>query len=215
MAEITYLYLMLSRTDTGIGRIIRAATHYPYNHVSLSLDPSMRRWVSFARYARDIPFYAGFVEEPVERYLASGLPIGVRIFRLEIPEETAGKLSALFARAGRRDRQLIYNLFDAAAAAFGGSIRIPNAYTCLSFACRVMGVKFRSIRELDAYLSPYLIYEGLLTGLVADSGRRDDAYFRELGLLRGSWNTARNLTLLSGRAFRRSCPDLVAGYLNI
>lgn len=215
MAETKHLYLMLSRTNTGIGRIIRAATRYPYNHVSLSLDPSMRRWVSFARYARDIPFYGGFVEETAERHLASGLRIDVRIFRLEIPEETAWKLDTLFARAGRPDRQLIYNLFDAAAAPFGGSIRIPNAYTCLSFACRVMGVKFRSIRELDRYLSPYLIYEGPLTGLVADSGSREDAYFRELGLIRGSWNTARNLTLLSCRAFRHGCPDLVAGYLNI
>lgn len=214
MAEPKYLYLMLSRTDTGIGRIIRAVSHYPYNHVALSLDPTLRSWVSFARYARDIPFYGGFVKEPVERYLAAGFNIQVRIFRLEITGERAAQLEALFARAGRRDRQLIYNLFDAAAAAFGGSLRIPNAYTCLSFACRVLDVRFRSIREMDEYLSPHLFYEGSLAELAADNGSRQDAYFTDLGLLRGSWNTARNLAVLSGRVFCRSCPDLVAQYLH-
>lgn len=214
MAETNYLYLMLSRTDTGVGRVIRTISRYRYNHVALSLDPSLRNWVSFARYARDIPLYGGFVREPVERYLASGFDTEVRIFRLEIPEETAQKLAALFTRAGSRDRQLIYNLFDAAAAAFGGRLNIPNAYTCLSFACRVLDVNFRSIREMDAYLAPHLYYEGSLSGLVPDSGCRDDVYFTDLGLIRGSWNTARNVATLSGRAFHRNCPDLVASYLN-
>ena len=42
MAEKRYLYLMVSRTDTNIGRIIRVFSRYPYNHVSLSIDPTLR-----------------------------------------------------------------------------------------------------------------------------------------------------------------------------
>lgn len=208
------LYLMISRTNTGIGRIIRTVSRYEYNHVSLSLDPGLRQWVSFARYAQDIPLYGGFITETPERYLASGEDIPVRIFRLEIDEARAKRLEALFSRAGNRDSRLIYNTYDAIAAALGWRHPIPNAYTCLSFACAVLKLPCRSIRELDGYLTPWLWYAGPLSGLAADSGCREDAYFASLGLLRGTWRTARHFAQLSGRTFRRQQPDLVAVYLN-
>lgn len=207
------LYLMISRTGTGIGRMIRTVSRYPYNHVSLSLDPSLKQWVSFARYAEDIPLYGGFITESPERYLASGQDVQVRIFRLEIEENRAQRLEMLFAQAGSRDFRLIYNTYDAIAAALGRRLPIPNAYTCLSFACAVLELPCRSIRELDSYLTPQLFYQGPLSGLAIDSGNRMDSYFASLGLLRGTWNTAKHFALLSGRAFRRRQPDLVTGCL--
>lgn len=203
------LYLMISRTGTGIGRMIRAVSRYPYNHVSLSLDPELKRWVSFARYAEDIPLYGGFITESPERYLAAGEDIQVKLFRLEIEESRAQRLEALFSRAGNRDFRLIYNTYDAIAAALGCRLPIPNAYTCLSFACAVLELPCRSIRELDSHLQPRLCYEGPLSGLASDSGNRTDAYFTRLGLLLGTWNTARHFALLSGRAFLRRQRDLV------
>lgn len=214
MEHTRFLYLMISQTDTGIGRMIRAVSHYPYNHVSLGLDPTLREWVSFARYAEDIPLYGGFIQEPVERYLASGRDVNVRIFRLSISHERAWQLESLFSQAGNRDFRLIYNTYDAIASAMGCNLRIPNAYTCLSFACAVLGLRCRTIQEMDVFLTPYLWYSGSLSGLVSDSGLREDAYFTHLGMLRGSWNTARHFAVLSGRAFRRRQPDLVRSYLN-
>lgn len=213
MVNVAPLYLMISRTDTGIGRMIRAVSHYPYNHVALTLDPTLQRWVSFARYARDIPLYGGFIEEPVERYLAANKAVNVRIFRLDIAADRAEHLRSLFSQAGSRDFKLIYNTYDAIASAMGCKMRIPNAYTCLSFACAVLGVQCRTIQEMDFALTPYLVYEGPLAAVAADSGSRSDAYFTRMGLLRGSWNTARHFAVLSGRAFLRNQPDLIAGYL--
>lgn len=207
------LYLMISRTGTGIGRMIRTVSRYPYNHVSLSLDPELRQWVSFARYAEDIPLYGGFIAETPERYLASGEDIQIRLFRLELDEARAQKLELLFSQAGSRDHTLIYNTYDAIAAALGRRLPIPNAYTCLSFACAVLELPCRSIQELDSYLSPQLFYEGPLSALASDSGCRADAYFAHLGLLRGTWQTARHFATLSGRVFRRCQRDLVSDYL--
>lgn len=208
------LYLMISQTGTGIGRMIRAVSRYPYNHVALSLDPDMKQWVSFARYAEDIPLYGGFITEPVERYLAVSQGVQVRIFRLEIEESQARRLEALFAQAGNRDFRLIYNTYDAVLSVLGWKLSIPNAYTCLSFACAVLGLQCRSIREMDRLLAPRLYYQGPLCALVSDSGSREDAYFTPLGLLRGSWRTARHFAVLSGRAFLRHQTDMVTSYLN-
>ena len=207
------LYLMISRTNTGIGRIIRTVSRYPYNHVSLSLDPDLKHWVSFARYVQDIPLYGGFIAETPERYLAGSEDIQVRIFRLEIEESRAQKLEVLFSHAGDQDYGLIYNTYDAIAGALGRRRPIPNAYTCLSFACAVLDLPCRSIQELDRTLTPWLHYHGSLSGLVVDSGRREDAYFASLGLLRGSWNTAKHFARLSGRVIRRNQSDLICKYL--
>lgn len=102
MAETKSLYVMISRTDTGVGKLIRRLSRYPYNHVSLSLDPTFQTWVSFARYVQNVPLYGGFIVEPAERFLAKGERIDVRIFRLDIPEEQHSRLERLFSMARRR-----------------------------------------------------------------------------------------------------------------
>lgn len=197
------LYLMISRTDSGMGRIIRQFTGYGYNHVSLSLDPTFRSWVSFARYYCDAPLYGGYIVEPAERYLADGGSASVRIFRIDITEDRMEQLERLFARAGSPDSGMIYNTFDALATTVGRSISIPNAYTCLGFACRVLERQFANIRALDSYLEPYLIYQGELGDIVQDSGARDDIYFTRLGLWLGAWATLKHFARLSVRAVRR------------
>lgn len=209
MAETKSLYVMISRTDTGVGKLIRRLSRYPYNHVSLSLDPTFKTWVSFARYVQNVPLYGGFIVEPAERFLAKGERIDVRIFRLDIPEEQHGRLERLFSMASQADGELLYNTFDVLAAAVGGRFAVPNAYTCLGFACAVLELPFTTIKEMDEHLAPHLCYEGDLGKLVTDSGHRNDRYFTRIGFARATWLTVRHLAKLSGRALRPSFPDTV------
>ena len=57
MSSRRQLFILVSQTHTGIARLIRGVCNYPYNHVSVTLDPSLRRWYSFARYVQDAPLY--------------------------------------------------------------------------------------------------------------------------------------------------------------
>ncbi len=189
MEQTKPLYLMISQTDGKIGKVVRRFTHYTYNHVSLSLDPTFRSWVSFARYYCNVPLYGGFIQESAERYLARGSEVPVRLFRLEIPTIHHDRLEEIFSRAGDPHSGIIYNTFDALASASGRRVRIPDAYTCLSFACAVLGLKFRSIREMDQFLTPNLIFEGDYSHLAEDRGDRDDLYFTHLGKIRSTWVT--------------------------
>ena len=95
MVNVRSVYIMVSRTDTRIARMIRAATHYPYNHVSVTLDPALDRWYSFARYHRDAPLYGGFVAETPARLLSGQGDAPVRVFRVDIPERAAAALEAM------------------------------------------------------------------------------------------------------------------------
>lgn len=207
--EARYLYLMLSQTSTGMGRLIRLCTGYEFNHVSLSLDPELRRWVSFARYAVDVPLAGGFVVETPERFCPEGQGVPVRIYRIALTEERFQKLRQIFLLAGRRDSGLIYNSFSALFTVFGRKCRIPGAYTCLDFACKVLAEDYASIHELDDGIRAEVYYEGDLSALIPDSGSREDPYFHRRGLLRGTWDTAGHFTRLCSRWFRGPVWDLI------
>lgn len=200
MVKTRPVYVMASQTDTGIARMIRAVTHYPYNHVSLTLDSELTHWYSFARYTQDAPLYGGFIRETPARLLGERGDTRVRIFRVDIPEKNAAELEAMLPLAGRRDSGLIYNHFDALACAMGSRIPVPGCHTCLSFACHVLGREFRSIEALCSGLSPCEIYEGSLGSLLHQSASREDAYYSHMGLLRGSGHSAALLGLLLYRA---------------
>lgn len=209
MKQSKYLYVMISRTSTGMARFIRTFTQYPYNHVSLTMDPTLRTWYSFARYHKDAPFYSGFIKEPVERFLADSGDATVRIFRLEIPIERARRIEQLFLQAGRPETRLIYNYFDAIASALRLKIAVAGSYTCLSFACAILGRQYRQISDLDEALSPNLYYTGSLNTLAPDSGTRTDPYFRPIGLAEGSYKSAKQLGLVTVRFLRHRFGDLV------
>lgn len=210
MSQPRYLYLMISRTDTNLGAFIRMFLAYPYNHCAMTLDPTLRNWVAFGRFRRNVPFYCGFITESVERYLAKKGDAQVRIFRVEISEDRYRVLSQLFSRAGKDDKLLLYNYFDAIATFFHQKIPVSNAYTCLGFARAVLNKDWANIRQLSQDMEPHLFYEGSLRALVADSGDRTDRYFTDLPFPQATSVTCRQLTDLAARFVMNSNRDWVA-----
>ena len=122
------------------------------------------------------------------------------------------ELKRLFENAGYGETKLIYNLYDAVASCIHVKIPIRGAYTCLSFANTVLGKRYVNIRELNEDLRPYMIYEGPLSSLVTDSGQRSDRYFDDLGVLRGTWRTTKQLADLTTRPIRGFRRDALARY---
>ena len=203
MSKNRALYLMLSQTPTKMGSFIRFFTHYNYNHVSLSLDPALQHWVSFARYVQHVPLAGGFVKENAPRFSAMTGSIPVRIYRVELSESHYQGLLTLFAKAGNRSCGLIYNTLGALTTAIGIHFPLPGAYTCLEFAEAILGKRFRSIRELDETMQNRLIYQGDLKELLYEE-QPDDSYFTHRGFRGGTWDTAVHFTRLANRLIHRS-----------
>ena len=202
MVESKKLYVMISKTDTGVGGLIRRITGFPYNHVSMTLDPSFRTWVSFARFIQDTPLYGGFLKEPIERFLAKGKQVDVHIFSLDLTLQRYKKLRELFSKAGKPDNGYIYNYFELLTLVFGIPFPVRKAYTCLGFANHILGTNFSSIRELDLKMQPMLYYQGSLNALPPDTGDRSDVYFTKLGPVKGLLRTGQTLIELIRRSFQ-------------
>ena len=213
MEQPRYLYVMLSRTDTGMGKIIRLFTRAHYNHVSLSLDDSLHSFVSFARYAQDVALAGGYVTEPAERLLSAGEHLPVRIFRLEIDPNRHQQLAHLFSQAGKQNTDLIYNSLGAMLSTWHIRSHIPGTYTCLEFASIILDRPFKSLQELEQQLAPQEIYQGELGAIVTDSGDRTNPFFTHRGFFRGIGDTTVHFTRLLGRTLRITrCSDPIADY---
>ena len=199
---MAYLYVVLSRTTTATGKLIRTFTRCQYNHVSLALNEDLSDIVSFARYCIDTPFCAGFVPEPVERFIYHGEPVPIRVFQVEIPSEQAAQLQEFFSKAGDQNIGYLYNYF----ACFSSLIRlpcpVPGAYTCLSFVSTVMGKYYRTLQDLERDLAPYEIFCGNFADKYPDSGDRTDYYFTRRGFLRGTKDSFVHLSRLLVRVTR-------------
>lgn len=205
MIRTRTLYVMVSRTETGIARIIRAVSGYPYNHVSVTLDPTLRSWYSFARYVQSAPLYSGFIRESVRRLCAGAGDAMVRIYRVEIPQLNAARLEQLLPLAGEPDSGLIYNYFDAMANALGCHLPVPRCHTCLSFACEILDQQHTSIESLCEALAPSLVYEGPLSQQVSPEEQSEDGYFDRMGWIRGSLHSAAQLGVLTMRTLSHGC----------
>lgn len=203
MAKKRQLFILVSQTQTGIARMIRGICKYPYNHVSVTLDPSLRRWYSFARYVQDAPLYGGLVSETPRRLCAPEGDILVRAYRVEIPEQTAARLEGLLALADDPASGLIYNHLDALAGVLGFRLEIPRCYTCLSFACDILGRRHLTIEELCRDLEGKLFYEGPMSRLVKPEEGEEEPYFVPGGVLSGTAKSAAQLTRLACRTINQ------------
>ena len=216
MSQERNLYVMISCTNTGIGKAIRMFSRYTYNHVALTLDPTFRTWVSFARYIHNAPLFGGFIMEPVERYLVDDEknPVMVRIFKLDITEKEYLELDKLFSKAGDLDSKLVYNIFDIIAASIKQKVSISDAYTCLGFARAVLKKDYPDIKSLDDDLQNYKIFDGKLSNIASDSGDRSDKYFSKLSLIQGTKHTVKQIVILTSRVVNKDRDDSLSNHIN-
>lgn len=62
-ATTHYVYIIVSRTDTVLGRLIRRGLGAPFNHCSITTDQSLSCFYSIGRKGIYNPLRAGFVCE--------------------------------------------------------------------------------------------------------------------------------------------------------
>lgn len=212
MVRKRQLFILVSQTQTGIARLIRGVCKYPYNHVSVTLDPSLNKWYSFARYVQDAPLHGGLVSETPERLCAPAEDILIRVYRVEIPEKKAEDLEKLLRQADNPDSGLIYNHYDAVASACGIRLALPGCHTCLSFACEILGQQHLTIKELCDALEPNLFYQGPMTRLIKVPREREGEYFAPVGVLTATARSAAQLGKLTARTISHGYAVYLSNY---
>lgn len=199
-----YVYVVFSHTHTRIGGMIRFFTRYTYNHVALSIDESLEKLYSFARYRAHSPFRGGFSVEMPCSYCGDAYDTHIRIYRLPDPD---GSLRASLERFARECGHYIYNLFAAAFLVLRLRVSIPASSTCLDFAAEMLREeRIYSIRALERAIGGELIYEGSMRDYLVAHGvaiTRDERFFEHVTRRRAAWEACAAVATLLRRAVAR------------
>lgn len=161
------IYILLSKTNTKMGKFIRYMTKYNYNHVSVSLDENFKEIYSFSRYYENTPFVGGFVVESILRYKRSNAQI--KIFKIPVDKKTYNELKTYIEFLKIYQKKYIYNTFSAIFSIFKININIKDSYTCIEFTKHLFDnfnivahtkKDFNSIKNVDNLLYKYKYFEG-------------------------------------------------------
>lgn len=166
--EEKYLYVIFSSIPNKIGKLIRTLTRYPYNHLSISLDPELKSMYSFARRYYSTPFYGGFVHESISRYHIRTKQSQVKLFRIPITLEQFNSLSRKLQTMLENNEHYIYNHLSAITSIIHKNIKLTDAYMCIEFVVEILhsiGIQidpkaYYSIRDLEKILHKFAIYTG-------------------------------------------------------
>ncbi len=166
--ERKYLYVIFSATPYRMGRMIRAVTGEPYNHVSIATEGELTHLYAFARRYYRTPLYGGFVTEAPCRYHHNGETAQISLYRISLSEAQWSTLQHRLQDMEQRPQNYLYNHLSAAMAPLHCKISIPDAYTCAEFTVSILqelGFDFRADRfytigQIRKNLPGQEIYQG-------------------------------------------------------
>jgi len=182
------IYIVISRTPTRIGKMIRKALGQEFNHVSLSMDYNLKYMYSFGRIMLKNPLIGGIIQES-RRTLSLGTPrpVFVKIYRIPVTEDQYdliwGKINDLF----EDDEGYYYNYLGALGLMIKFKIKMYKTYICSEFALDMMkhaGIEITTRdsslvtpEEISKLVAEYLIFDGNLQeyGDISENHKKREA----------------------------------------
>lgn len=197
-----YIYVILVKALTGLGKLGRKINKYEYTHIAVSLDEQLRDFVTFSRRLHCAPFDAGFMHEKVEHY-AFGTHKKVKIKIFKVPVSDMEKIKAYIQKI-EKDKEYLFNIYSMITMFVLHGFRIYKAHNCMSFVGKILELtetvkldrryyKY-NIEEMDLLLTPYFYKE---TEMEKDSSDAD--YMQKVGV----WKNLKLFMVLNGKLIYR------------
>lgn len=133
------IYIMLSQLGTLVSKSIRLYTKAKYNHASISIDPQIREFYSFARRVRYFPLIAGFIREVLNEGMFKHYP-GTEciIYSLPVEDELFDKTAALLDRYRMDAMNYKYNFLGFFGIALNKAFAVEHRHTCAEFVASIL-----------------------------------------------------------------------------
>lgn len=173
------IYLILTQTSSNLSKAIRVFTRDEFNHMSISLTPSLDPMFSFGRLKPYNPFRGGFVKEYIYQGTFYRFPkTRCAVLELEVSEATYRSLEEDLDRMYRQKEIYRYNVAGLFLAAIRVSFVRKDYYYCSEFVkdlfCRNQVAGSHTIARIPqpcdflAYPGVREIYRGLLQKFPAE-----------------------------------------------
>lgn len=188
MKNNDYIYIILIKALTGLGKFIRKISNYDYTHIAMSFDDELDDFITFSRKKHYSPFNAGFMHEKREHYaFGKNKNVKVKVYKIPVSKSNI-KIIKEYINKIENDNEYIFNLYSMITMPIFHGIRIYKAHNCMSFVSKIIElsntVKMKKkyykydIKEIDKLLDKYLLDEYYL-----EKDKDDDAYMNRDGII--------------------------------
>lgn len=198
------VYVVLSRTNTGVGKLIRFFTHYELNHSALALDKDLHELYTFGRINNRPALYGGFITETPGRYCPDTQDARIKVFRLSVTENKYEKIKSRIDEVQKYREDYLYNTYGAVLSGFGIWLRLEKCYTCIEFVTQVLGFKkLISINAFDKLFEKCAVYDGSFREYYKNEIDRQDYFFRKRRLSERAKEVIAHFNRLNRRFFNK------------
>lgn len=165
-----YIYVVLIKAHTGLGKVARTFSRYEYTHVAVSLDKTLTDFISFSRRKHYLPLNAGFMHEYRDYYaFGNHRRVKIKVFKVPVVKQNYTEIMGFISKL-ENDSEYMFNLFSMMTMPILHGFEIYKAYNCMSFTARVVELtgavdlqkpyyKY-SIKDIDKLLQKYEYFEG-------------------------------------------------------
>ena len=160
-----YIYIVLVKAMTGLGKFVRKFSKYEYTHIAVCLNDKLDDFITFSRKKHYTPFDSGFMHETMDCYaFGNNEKIKLKIFKVPVTLDSKESIIKYISKI-ENDKDYIFNLYSMATMSLSHGFRIYKALNCMSFVSKIIelsnSVSMRkkyykyNIKELDILLSNY------------------------------------------------------------
>lgn len=188
-----YIYIVLVRAITGLGKFARFTSNYEYTHTAVCLDEKLDKFYTFSRRKHYSPFDCGFMIETIDCYaFGNNKNVKLKIFKVPVSIENKKKITDFINKVSN-DQDYIFNFFSMITMPIFHGFKIYKTHNCMTFVGKIIelskSVKMNkpyhkyNIKEIDVLLTEYLYKE---TEFVKQKEETKD-YMEHISIFKNIW----------------------------
>lgn len=175
-----YVYVVISRTPTSTGKLVRKLLKEKYNHASISLDENLSELYSFCRLSISNPLVGGILRESTFT-LTMGLEedVPIKIYRIPVTAEKYELISKFIYDIYNDDEVYYYNFFQAFGIMSNKKHAIYKTYICSEFVMEALRQGGIQLTSLESYQITPTDICGVIGQFICYSGNLNDYPFKK------------------------------------
>lgn len=175
-----YIYIVVSRTPTSTGKIVRRFLKEEYNHASISLDKNLEQMYSFCRFSVSNPLVGGIVRESsFTLNIGQQDDIPINVYRIPVSIRKYELICRFIYDIYNDDEIYYYNFIQAIGVIFNKRHAIYKTYICTEFVMEALKQGGIELTPLESYrVTPTEICE-VMREFIFYSGTLNDYPFKQ------------------------------------
>ena len=164
-----YIYVVLVKALTGLGKFARLTNKYEYTHIAVCLDEKLDKFYTFSRKKHYSPFECGYMIETLDCYaFDKHKKVKLKVFKIPVSPKNKEEIEKYIYNISS-DSEYIFNFFSMITMSIFHGFKIYKSHNCMSFVSKIIEltdtVKISkpyykyNIKELDELLIDYFYNE--------------------------------------------------------